>query len=112
MGSMSRSGMLRTGALVACATVVLAACGGDSGDGGDTQRQTGSAFAACNANPNTCNSVEPGELKQGGQLTYAIEKNIANWNLQSNEGNVFENGQVLKGVLPYTFITQPDLTVV
>jgi peptide/nickel transport system substrate-binding protein len=111
MGSMSRSGMLRTGALVACATVVLAACGGGSAGGGDTQRQTGSAFAACYSNPSTCNSAEPGELKQGGQLTYAIEKNIANWNLRSNEGNVFENSQVLKGVLPYTFVTQPDLTV-
>ena len=87
--------MLRTGALVACATVVLAACGGGSGGGGDTQRQTGSAFAACYSNPSTCNSAEPGELKQGGQLIYAIEKNIANWNLRSNVGTVFETSQVL-----------------
>jgi peptide/nickel transport system substrate-binding protein len=103
--------MLSAATLVACATVVLAACGGGSGGGaGGSQRQTGSAFAACESNPNTCNSAEPGQLQQGGQLTYAIEKNIPNWNLLSNEGNVFENGQVLKGVLPYTFVTQPDLT--
>ncbi len=111
MGSMTRSGMLRAGALVVAATVVLAACGGGAGGGGDGQRQTGSAFAACESDPNTCNSAEPGELQQGGQLTYAIEKNIPNWNLRSNEGNVFETSQVLKGVLPYTFYTQPDLTV-
>ncbi|MGH3869930.1 MAG: ABC transporter family substrate-binding protein [Pseudonocardiaceae bacterium] len=103
--------MLRVGALVVGVTVVLAACGGGGGGGGGGQRQTGSAFAACDANPNTCNSVEPGTLRQGGQLIYAIEKNIPNWNLLSSEGNVFETGQILKGVLPYTFNTQPDLTV-
>ena len=108
MGLTRGSALLRAGALVACATVVLAACSG--GDGGG-QRQTGSVFDACESSPNTCNSAEPGKLQQGGQLTYAIEKNIPNWNLLSNEGNVFETSQVLKGVLPYTFVTQPDLTV-
>ena len=96
-------------ALVAGAMVLLAACGG--GAGGVAQRQTGSAFVGCEANPNTCNSAQLDTLRQGGQLTYAIEKNIASWNLLSNEGNVFETGEVLKPVLPYTFVTQPDLTV-
>ena len=109
---MSRSGVRRTVALVAGATVLLAACGGGGGAGGGGQRQTGSAFAACEANPNTCNSAEPGKLRQGGQLIFAIEKNVVNWNVLSNEGNVFENGEVLKPVLPYTFVTQPDLTEV
>ncbi|MGA9311930.1 MAG: ABC transporter family substrate-binding protein [Pseudonocardiaceae bacterium] len=104
--------MRRVVALVAGATVALAACGGGSGaTGRGGQRQTGFAFAACEANPNTCNSAAPGQLRQGGQLTYVIEKNIANWNLLSNEGNVFDNNEVLKAVLPYTFVTQPDLTV-
>ncbi|MGH3514507.1 MAG: ABC transporter substrate-binding protein, partial [Pseudonocardiaceae bacterium] len=103
--------MRRVVALVAGATVALAACGGGGATGPGGQRQTGSAFAACEANPNTCNSAAPGQLRQGGQLTYVIEKNIANWNLLSNEGNVFDNNEVLKAVLPYTFVTQPDLTV-
>jgi peptide/nickel transport system substrate-binding protein len=112
MGLMRRSGVLRAAALVAVATVVLAACsGGGAGGTGGGQRQTGSAFAGCESNPNACNFAEPGKLKQGGQLTYVIEKNVANWNLQSNEGNVFESAEVLKGVLPSTFVTQPDLTV-
>ncbi len=104
--------MRRVVALVAGAVVALAACsggGGATGRGG--QRHTGSAFAACEANPNSCNSAAPDQLRQGGQLTYVIEKNIANWNLLSNEGNVFDNNEVLKAVLPYTFVTQPDLTV-
>ncbi|MGH4007413.1 MAG: ABC transporter family substrate-binding protein [Pseudonocardiaceae bacterium] len=104
--------MLRVGALVASAIVVLAACGGSGGGGaGDGQRRTGLAFVACDSNPNTCNSAEPGKLQQGGQLAYVIEKNIGNWNLLSSEGNVLETGWVLKGLLPATFITQPDLTV-
>ncbi len=111
MGFMRRSGVLRAAALVAVATVVLAACSGGGAGGGGGQRQTGSAFAGCESNPNTCNSAEPGKLKQGGQLTYVIEKNIANWNLLSVEGNVLETGWVLKGLLPYTFWTKPDLTV-
>jgi len=110
MGCVNRSGVRRAVALVAGATVLLAACGGGGATGGG-QRQTGSAFAACAANPNTCNSAKPGKLRQGGQLTFTIEKNVANWNVLSNEGNVFENGEVLKPVLPYTFVTQPDLTV-
>ncbi|MGB6165492.1 MAG: ABC transporter family substrate-binding protein [Pseudonocardiaceae bacterium] len=101
--------MRRVIVLVAGAAMLLVACGG--GAGGVAQRQTGSAFAGCEANPNTCNSAQPGKLRQGGQLTFAIEKNLASWNLLSNEGNVFENGEVLKPVLPYTFVTQPDLTV-
>ncbi|MGH3918173.1 MAG: ABC transporter family substrate-binding protein [Pseudonocardiaceae bacterium] len=97
---------------MASAIVVLAACGGGGGGGaGDGQRQTGSAFAACESNPNTCNAAERGKVQQGGQLTYVIEKNIANWNLLSSQGNVLETAWVLKGLLPPTFITRPDLTV-
>jgi peptide/nickel transport system substrate-binding protein len=108
---MSRSGVRRAVALVVGAAVLLAACGTGGAAGGGAQRQTGSAFVACEANPNTCNSAELGRLRQGGQLTFAIEKNVGNWNVLSNEGNVFENGEVLKPVLPYTFVTQPNLTV-
>ncbi|MBV9140291.1 MAG: ABC transporter family substrate-binding protein [Pseudonocardiales bacterium] len=112
MGCKRRSGRWRAVALVAGVAVLLGACGGGGAAGGGGQRQTGSAFAACDATPNTCNSAEPSKLRQGGQLTFAIEKNVTNWNLLSNEGSVFENGEILKPVLPYTFVTQPDLTVV
>jgi peptide/nickel transport system substrate-binding protein len=98
-------------ALIAALMVGLAACGGGGGASGGGLGQTGSAFATCDATPNTCNAAEPGRLKQGGQLTYAIEKNIPNWNLLSSEGNVLETGWVLAGVLPRAFITLPDLTV-
>ena len=88
-------------------------CGGARGTAGGSQRQTESVFATCAANPNTCNSAEPGGLlRQGGQLTYAIEKNISNWNLLSSGGNTLETAQVLSSLLPHTFITLPDLSIV
>lgn len=107
--SLRRSGMLRAAALVAGAALALSACG--TGGGGDEGIRTGAAFADCDQKPNTCNSVASGGLQQGGQIVYAIEKNVPNWNLVSSEGNVFETGLVLRGVLPGTFYTKPDLSV-
>lgn len=107
---MRRSGvLLRAGALLAGAALVLSSCGTatQTGEGA----RTGTVFADCAEHPNTCNSADPGELQQGGELTYAIEKNIPNWNTLSSEGNVQETAFVLRGVLPVTFFTQPDLTV-
>ncbi|MFN2534845.1 MAG: ABC transporter family substrate-binding protein [Pseudonocardiaceae bacterium] len=97
--------------LAAALTVALACCAGPNPTGPAAQRQTGTVFATCDANPNTCNLAEAGKLRQGGQLTYAIDKNISNWNLLSSQGNVVETGWVLSGLLPRTFITAPDLTV-
>jgi peptide/nickel transport system substrate-binding protein len=108
--SLGRSGVLRVAALLAGATLTLSACGGATTADGAGVR-TGQAFADCVARPNTCNSADAGELRQGGEITYAIEKNIPNWNLISSQGNVQETGYVLRGVLPATFYTQPDLTV-
>src|SRR5881398_1610864 len=101
----TRSRAALIGALAASAALVLAACGG----GGTSGTQTGQAFKACDANPNTCNSAPADQLQDGGEVTFAIEKNIPNWNVVSNEGNVFETGMVTKGILPHTFITTPDL---
>lgn len=98
--------MTRAAALVAGAALALSACGG--GGGGSAQ---GAVFANCEQNPNTCNSAEAGTVRDGGEIAYALEKNVPNWNANSAEGNVFETGLVLQGILPKAFITQPDLTV-
>lgn len=104
-------------ALSAAATLVLGACGGGGdtggGEGGGGAQGGGSStatglFENCD-DPNTCNEVPADQLQQGGQITMAIEKNIDNWNLNSSEGNVFETGLALKPLLPYAFITTPDL---
>jgi peptide/nickel transport system substrate-binding protein len=109
--SAGRSGALRAAALVAGVTLALAACGGGGGGGGGGQKQTGSAYSECDQSPNTCNSADPASLQKGGELAFALEKNVSNWNVTSSEGNVLETGLVMKGVLPSTFVTQPDLSV-
>lgn len=97
--------------MLAALTVALTGCGGSHLTDPAAQRQTGTVFATCDANPNTCNLAEAGKLRQGGQLSYAIDKNVSNWNLLSSQGNVLETGWILSGMLPRTFITMPDLTV-
>ncbi|WP_116204279.1 ABC transporter family substrate-binding protein [Amycolatopsis circi] len=103
----TRSRAAKLGAFVAGAALLLSACGG--GGGGNSAVQTGQAFADCDKNPNTCNAAQADQLQQGGDVTYAIEKNVPNWNVISAEGNVFETGEVTKGLLPYTFYATPDL---
>ncbi|WP_033293803.1 ABC transporter family substrate-binding protein [Amycolatopsis jejuensis] len=103
----TRSRAAKLGAFVAGAALLLSACGG--GGGGNNAVQTGQAFADCDKNPNTCNSAPGDQLQQGGDVTFAIEKNVPNWNVTSAEGNVFETGMVTKGILPYTFYSTPDL---
>ncbi|GAA1033025.1 MULTISPECIES: ABC transporter family substrate-binding protein [Amycolatopsis] len=103
----TRSRAAKLGAFVAGAALLLSACGG--GGGGNSAVQTGQAFADCDKNPNSCNTAQADQLQQGGDVTYAIEKNVPNWNVISAEGNVFETGEVTKGLLPYTFYATPDL---
>ncbi|GEL18559.1 hypothetical protein PA7_23960 [Pseudonocardia asaccharolytica DSM 44247 = NBRC 16224] len=91
--------------------MVLAACGGGGGAGGGQGDGAAGVFADCKENPNTCNSVPADQLQKGGQISFALEKDIQNWNITSAEGNVFETAMALKGVLPFTFVTQPDLTL-
>jgi peptide/nickel transport system substrate-binding protein len=99
-------------AMSAAAALLLAACGGGGGGGEGDDASRGGVFEDCSSSPNTCNAVPADQLQQGGQLTFALEKNIQNWNLNSSEGNVFETGLAVKSVLPYTYTTQPDLKAV
>lgn len=94
----------------AVAALLLAACGGGGGGGGEDgvpSTSTG-VFEGC-ADLNTCNQVPADQLQQGGQVTFATEKNIDNWNLNSSEGNVADTNFAIKGLLPYSFVTTPDL---
>ncbi|MDN5918808.1 MAG: ABC transporter family substrate-binding protein [Pseudonocardia sp.] len=94
-------------AVAGAAALLLSACGG-GGDSGGSNLASGN-FADCPTNINTCNSVPADQVQQGGQITFAIEKNIPNWNVTSSEGNVFETGMATKAFLPYVWGTTPDL---
>jgi peptide/nickel transport system substrate-binding protein len=104
---MRRSRAASLAAIGAAATLVLAACGGGGGDDGDASE--GGVYQDCKASLTTCNAVPAAQLQQGGSLTFAIEKNLSNWNVNSSEGNVFETGMAVKTFLPWTFTTTPDL---
>lgn len=104
-----KSRAARVGVLMASAALALSACGGG---GGNSATQTGQAYKDCDANPNTCNSAPADQLQDGGQVTFAIEKNIPNWLVVSAEGNTFETAEVVTRLLPYTFGSQPDLNPV
>ena len=88
---------LRTRAklLPALAVVALAAaaCGGSSNN---TGTGTGS------------NAVE---VKDGGTITYASEKNPTNFNTLSSDGNTFDTQLMVNPVFPATFDNQPDFSV-
>lgn len=93
-------------AVAGAAALLLSACGG--GDSGGNGLASGN-LADCPTNLNGCNTVPADQVQQGGQITFAIEKNIDNWNVISSEGNVFETGMATKAFLPYTFGTTPEL---
>lgn len=95
--------LLSLTAVAASAVLAVSACGG-GGDG--TTPPTGSpGFAACDADPDTCNS---GPVKQGGELTYAIEQEWTSWAQFTDEGNQFALTQVLQGVLPQVYRFLPS----
>ncbi|MBC3190168.1 ABC transporter family substrate-binding protein [Pseudonocardia sp. C8] len=94
-------------AVAGVSALLLSACGVGGGGGGSATASGN--FADCPANVNTCNAVPADQLQRGGTITFAIEKNIPNWNVVSADGNVFETGMATQAYLPAAFKTQPDL---
>jgi peptide/nickel transport system substrate-binding protein len=94
-------------AVGAASLLVLSACGQGSNNSGTGQSNISKSFADCATKPLDCNS---GDTKQGGTITYTIEKTITGWNLLDTNSNTFDFQEVLDGVLPQgPFINTPDL---
>jgi peptide/nickel transport system substrate-binding protein len=100
--------------LVAAAAAVLlglTACSTSSGGGTSTQGATAGtegsgSMSDCATKSTDCNS---GKTKQGGNLTYVLEKTIPGWNQNYSPSNVFEVAEVEDGILPGVFLGGPDL---
>jgi peptide/nickel transport system substrate-binding protein len=107
---MKRSRLASAGALAAGVAMAATACagggGGSNASGGGSGGGSG-GLSACNSKPMTCNS---GKVKKGGTLTYTIEKDVKNWNLNSADGNTFDYQEALDPiVMPGPFKTTPNL---
>jgi len=94
-------------AVGAASLLVISACGTGSNSSGTQPSNQSKSFADCATKPLDCNS---GDTKQGGTITYTIEKTITGWNLDDTDSNTFDFQEVLDGVLPQgPFINTPDL---
>ncbi len=101
-------------ALVAAAAAILlglTACstssgGGTSSSGATAGTEGSGAMSDCATKSTTCNS---GTTKQGGNLTYVLEKTIPGWNQIYSPSNVFEVAEVEDGILPGVFLGGSDL---
>ena len=85
--------------------LVLSACG--SGGGSSTgNNRVSSTLADCATKPLDCNA---GDTKQGGTITYTIEKTITTWNVNDSNAS-FDFVEVLDGVVTQgPYINTPDL---
>jgi peptide/nickel transport system substrate-binding protein len=92
-------------AIAAASVLAIGACGTS---GGGTKQQSSPGFAACEEKPNECNN---GPTKAGGSIVVALEKTISNWNTFDGDGNTFETGQVMSGLVPSPYVSQPNNSV-
>jgi peptide/nickel transport system substrate-binding protein len=76
-----------TAALSAAALLVLAACGGGS----------------------TPPSSSGGPVKSGGSITFALDEDVAGWNVLQANDNEFVLQEILDQTWPQAFVTHPDL---
>lgn len=88
-------------ATLATLALTLAACGGSSSTGG----------GGVVKGKNNENFVAAKDLQAGGTMTYTLEKDIQNWNILTADGNTFETAEVMNGIIPGSFIPQPDFSV-
>jgi peptide/nickel transport system substrate-binding protein len=95
-------------AVGAAALLAIAACGGgNKGTGNDKGdiSQGGPGYANCDKDPNTCNS---GPVKAGGEPIAALEQDVTNWNIYSDEGNTVSGAQAMAGIIPNVFRSKPN----
>jgi peptide/nickel transport system substrate-binding protein len=101
---------------VAALALALTSCSSSGGGGKNGGGNNGKAnangtkgtgiFAKCGTSPNDCNS---GNTKQGGTVTYVLEKELVGWDINTANSNTFEFAEVMDGIAPGAFTATPDL---
>lgn len=85
--------------------LTLAGCSGSGGGGNNSSSTTNIAGTAA---ADTFNSGTP---KQGGSVTWTIEKTMDNWNALSANGDTFDYVQIINALTPSTFLFDPSFKV-
>lgn len=99
---------LQTGAIAAAVALAATACSSSGGGGG------GSSSSGSGATTNIAqrNSVNVATVKQGGKVTWTIEKTVQDWNPLTSLGNTFDYAQTTNGIYPDVYVPQPDYSLV
>jgi peptide/nickel transport system substrate-binding protein len=105
--SVSRSVALRTGAVAAAVALAATACGSSKSNGSSGSNTTASPGMT---GPDK-NKINSATVKNGGAITWTIEKTVQDWNPLSSNGNTFDYVQVLNPIYPSTYITNPDFSI-
>ena len=92
--------------LVSVTTVVVLLAAACTGDGGEPENNGLAGPEQCAERPLDCNS---GDTRQGGQIVWYQEQDIASWNVNSDDGRHFATTQMLNGLIPGAFYNGPDL---
>jgi peptide/nickel transport system substrate-binding protein len=100
---------LQTGAIVAAVALAAAACGSSGSSKGGSSSSGAGAGAGNIADRNSVNTAS---VKQGGKITWTIEKTVQDWNPLTSNGNTFDYAQVTNGIYPDVYVPQPDYSLV
>src|SRR5882724_7133460 len=100
-------GPRRLASLLVATTAALAGLVACS-QGGSTPPPATGDFLDCATHQNTCNA---GTRISGGSIVTVAEKDLPGWNLNDANNNTLDFAQIMSGVLPTTFIINPDYSV-
>jgi peptide/nickel transport system substrate-binding protein len=81
---------------------LLAACGEDDG---------GSPAQGAVDGDTTVETVDPDDVPEGGEITYAADQEPSGWNINTSKDNLLALGQMTQLVYPSVFRYDPDLEV-
>ena len=103
MGVSRRTLALQTGAIAAAVALAGSACSSGKSNGAAPSSGTGG-----NVDKMTVNTAT---VKDGGKVTWTIEKTVQDWNPLTSNGNTFDYAQVTNGVYPDVYVPQPDYSL-
>ena len=103
---MSAKRLVVWAAVGAMSVGAMSGCGG--GSGGNSSNNSNTTNLAGTPAADTFNAGTP---QHGGKITWTIEKTMQNWNILSAAGDTFDYSQVINGLYPAAFTTNPSYKV-